>query len=92
MEWFCGTNRLLVEGKTEMQIVMTAAQTIGLWRLNVERAIVDRMEAERGEGVISMAIAVLIVAFLGVALWLAFKGFADDTEKTLEDQVDKIGS
>ena len=75
-----------------MQLAMTAARTLGLWRLGVERAVADRMDADRGEGVISMAIAVLIVAFLGVALWLAFKGFADDTEKTLEDQVDKIGS
>ncbi len=27
---------------------------------------------ERGEGVISAAIAVLVMAFLGVAMWVAF--------------------
>lgn len=75
-----------------MQLMMPAARTLGLLRLHAERAVADRVDADRGEGVISMAIAVLLVAFLGVALWLAFKGFADDTEKTLEDQVDKIGS
>ena len=75
-----------------MQTVMTAGQWLGVWRVRVERAAADRLEAERGEGVISMALAVLLVAFLGVALWLAFEGFASDTEKTLEDQVDKLGS
>lgn len=75
-----------------MQIVMTAGQWLDVWRLQAQRSVADRVDSDRGEGVISMAIAVLIVAFLGVALWLAFKGFADDTEKTLEDQVDKIGS
>lgn len=75
-----------------MQIMMTAGQWLGVWGLQAQRSVADRVDSDRGEGVISMAIAVLIVAFLGVALWLAFKGFADDTEKTLEDQVDKIGS
>jgi len=54
--------------------------------------VASRRSDDRGEGVISMAIAVLIVAFLGVALWVAFKGFADDTERTLEDQVNQIGN
>jgi len=75
-----------------MYFVMTAAQQVDIWRRVTVEGLLDRRDAERGEGVISMAIAVLIVAFLGVALWIAFKGFADDTEKTLEDQVDRIGS
>ena len=75
-----------------MGVVTASGQWVGLWKLAAERAVSSRFESDRGEGVISMAIAVLIIAFLGVALWLAFKGFADDTEKTLEDQVDKIGS
>ncbi len=75
-----------------MQFVMTATHQADIWRRFAAGRLLDRWDGERGEGVISMAIAVLIVAFLGVALWLAFKGFADDTEKTLEDQVDRIGS
>ena len=46
---------------------------------------------DRGEGVISMAIAVLIIAFLGVALWAVFKNVIDDAGSTTEDQVGKIG-
>ncbi len=51
-----------------------------------------RARSERGEGVISMAIAVLIVAFLGVLMWAAFKGIWSDTEGDIRDQVDQIGS
>ena len=46
---------------------------------------------QRGEGVISAAIAVLIMAFLGAAMWVAFdRIFSDTTDKT-ERQVDEIG-
>jgi hypothetical protein len=53
----------------------------------------DRIRSEeRGEGVISAAIAVLIMAFLGAAMWLAFKGIFDDASDKTRDNVDKIGS
>ncbi len=47
---------------------------------------------DRGEGVISAAIAVLIMAFLGAAMWLAFKGIFDDASDKTSDNVNKIGS
>jgi hypothetical protein len=47
---------------------------------------------ERGEGVISAAIAVLIMAFLGAAMWLAFKGIFNDASDKTSDNVNKIGS
>ena len=47
---------------------------------------------ERGEGVISAAIAVLVMAFLGALMWVAFKEvFAGATAKT-KGQVELIGS
>ena len=46
---------------------------------------------ERGEGVISAAIAVLVMAFLGAMMWLAFKGIFSSASKSTEDQVGKIG-
>lgn len=47
---------------------------------------------ERGEGVISAAVAVLIMAFLGALMWVAFKDmFTTTTEKT-NTQVGQIGS
>lgn len=51
-----------------------------------------RLAGDRGEGVISAAIAVLIVAFLGALMWVAFKGIWEDAEQTTRDQVGTIGS
>ena len=48
--------------------------------------------SERGEGVISAAIAVLIVAFLGVAVWAGFRATLDNTQKNVDTQIEKIGS
>lgn len=46
---------------------------------------------ERGEGVISAAVAVLIVAFIGALMWVAFKELFDSTVTKTENQIDKIG-
>ncbi len=58
------------------------------------RELAERLRAadDRGEGVISMAIAVLIVAFLGAAAWLAFKGLLDGTKEKAETQIAKVGA
>ena len=37
------------------------------------------------------AIAVMIMAFLGAAMWLAFKGIFDDASKSTSQQVSEIG-
>ena len=47
---------------------------------------------ESGEGVISTAIAVLIMAFLGVALWAVFSGVLTQAEDKIEQQVNEIGN
>lgn len=46
---------------------------------------------ERGEGVISAAIAVLIMAFLGALMWVGFKTIWSDTESNTKDKVAEIG-
>ncbi len=46
---------------------------------------------DRGEGVISTAIAVLIMAFLGAAMWVTFNGLWGETASNTEDQVQIIG-
>ncbi len=46
---------------------------------------------DRGEGVISSAIAVLIVAFIGAAMWVAFDRIWTDAEGNIETQVGSIG-
>ena len=46
---------------------------------------------DSGEGVISAAIAVLIMAFLGVAMWIAFKATLGGATKNVDNQVNQIG-
>ena len=42
---------------------------------------------ERGEGVISSAIAVLVMAFLGVAMWVAFSATFNHASSNVDRQV-----
>ena len=53
---------------------------------------VKRYREEVGEGVISTAIAVLIMALLGAAMWVAFSGVFDDASQRTTDNVNQIGS
>lgn len=52
----------------------------------------DRLRDERGEGVISTAIAVLIVAFLGAAMWVAFNTIWQSSEQNIRTNVEQIGA
>lgn len=61
------------------------------------RWVLDELQArergygDRGEGVISAAIAVLIMAFLGAAMWIGFNRMWKDTEATTQTKVQQIG-
>ncbi len=46
---------------------------------------------ERGEGVISAAIVVLIMALLGAAMWVAFNGIFTDATNRAGDEINRIG-
>ena len=50
-----------------------------------------RLKGDRGEGVISAAIAVLIMAFLGALMWVGFRGMWETTETNTRTQVEQIG-
>lgn len=51
----------------------------------------EALNSDRGEGVISAAIAVLIMAFLGAAMWVGFNSIWGSTEANIGNQVDQIG-
>lgn len=51
-----------------------------------------RSVSEAGEGVISTAIAVLIMAFIGAAMWIAFNTVFTDASDTVEEKVGEIGN
>jgi hypothetical protein len=58
------------------------------------RPVVSRNEKfdERGEGVISAAIAVLVMAFIGVGMWFAFNATFNHAANHVDNQVNCIGS
>lgn len=58
----------------------------------LRRAMRARFRGDRGEGVISAAIAVLIMAFLGAAMWIGFQQMWRTTESTTNDKISQIGN
>lgn len=70
---------------------MTMWTTVGMMAAAINHRTGRRM-GDRGEGVISAAIAVLIVAFLGAAMWVAFETIWDGAETKIETQVNRIGT
>jgi len=67
-----------------------------VWQATARFQALDRVVTavggeEAGEGVTSAAIAVLIMAFLGVGMWLAFKATLGSTTKNVDSQVNQIG-
>jgi hypothetical protein len=47
---------------------------------------------DRGEGVISAALAVLIMAFIGALMWGAYEAIWDTARQNTEDKVNEIGT
>ena len=56
------------------------------------RSTPPRRRSERAEGVISTAIAVLIIAFLGIALWKGFDTMMNSATDRTRNQVEQIGN
>ncbi len=50
------------------------------------------IRSESGEGVVSAAIAVLIMAFLGVAMWVAFSHTMNTAQSRVDTNVSRLGS
>lgn len=67
-------------------------QTIETSNIATASATRRRLKGDRGEGVISAAIAVLIMAFLGAAMWIGFQQMWKTTEATTNDKITQIGS
>lgn len=70
-------------------IFLQACTAATSWRWS----IADRTGAhERGEGIVSVAIAVLIMAALGVVAYGAFDALFNNTTDAAEGQIANIGS
>ena len=71
-----------------MDLALHLWVTVGALRLR----LADRARDEVGEGVISTAIAVLVMAAIGAGMWLAFDALFQDASSRTADNVNQIGS
>jgi Flp pilus assembly pilin Flp len=62
-----------------------------VWQSGARVALRQRLvRDESGEGVISAAIAVLVMAFLGVLMWTLFKDTLTNANDNVNTELDKI--
>jgi hypothetical protein len=61
-----------------------------LW-IGGQIAVASLRDDERGEGVISTAIAVLIMALIGLLMWTLFERVFTDAGSDIESNVNNIG-
>jgi hypothetical protein len=77
-----------------MNTVLHATAVVQLAVLDLKVAIQAKLEDrevdERGEGVISAAIAVMIMAVIGVAMWAAYTRLIVSAETKTQGSIDKI--
>lgn len=74
--------------------ILHAATSVALQRRRLDDLLLARRAAarsDRGEGVLSAAIAVLIFAFLGTMMWYGFKNTFTHAQSRTDDQVTQIG-
>ena len=67
-----------------------AVRALVTWQL-AAGAVRRRLGDERGEGVISTAIAVLIMALIGLLMWTVFQRVFNDAGTRIETNVNDIG-
>lgn len=72
-----------------MTLAITRAYLVA--RVAVTTAVDRIRNSEHGEGVISAAIAVLVMAFIGAAMWVAFNNVFQDAANKTQEQVRTIG-
>ncbi len=62
-----------------------------VWQRTSRLSLAGRLaRTERGEGVISTAIAVLVMAALGVLMWTLFQSTLNTTQTNVDAEIGKI--
>ena len=75
----------------QVSALFVATRVVVIDRATTQIGARLHLDDERGEGVISAAIAVLVMAFLGALMWVAFKTIFDNASSKTSDQVNQIG-
>ena len=78
-------NNIAIEGGRNL------GRRLGLLHLNTANALRSRIRDDRGEGVISMAIAILVIAALGVAMYAVFQNVGEAAGDKATESINNIG-
>ena len=81
-----------MESNTTVEAARNLGRHLGILEMTVQRKIRERVIDERGEGVISMAIAILVIAALGAAMYAVFESVGEAAGDKAEDSINNIGS
>lgn len=77
---------------TALEAGRQLSRHVGVLHLNVKQATRARLVDDRGEGVISMAIAILVIAALGAAMYAVFLRVGEAAGNQAETSINNIGS
>jgi hypothetical protein len=83
-------SRPLADISVRLHAVATSARATT--RRHVAGGRARRRADDRGEGVISAAIVVLIMAAIGALMWTAFRGMWEDIESDTNDRIEEVGN
>ena len=74
------------------QAVLALSHQLAMAQSAVRQGIRSRLVDDRGEGVISMAIAILVIAALGAAMYVVFQNIGEAAGDRAEESINNIGS
>lgn len=81
-----------MHNNTALEAGRQLSRYMGVLQLNIKQAAKARLIDDRGEGVISMAIAILVIAALGVAMYAVFESVGETAGDKAEESINNIGS
>ena len=82
--------RPFAESALRLHVLAVAGWSTARARVHDRRRA--RAGDDRGEGVVSAAIVVLIMAALGALMWVGFRSMWTDIEADTNDRISEVGS
>ncbi len=82
----------MMNTSTPKDLVLSLSHQAAMTEAAIRQGIRSRLVDDRGEGVISMAIAILVIAALGAAMYVVFENVGEAAGDKAEDSINNIGS
>ena len=80
----------LAEPALRLRVLLASARATTARRIDARRR--SWAGDDRGEGVVSAAIVVLIMAALGALMWVGFRTMWTDIESDTNDRISEVGT